>query len=227
MDFLQGILRYDVNHLPFIVLSLLLCFTIHEFAHAYTAYKFGDDTAYKLGRVTLNPIAHLDWLGFILILIAGFGWAKPVPVNSGRFKKPKQMRVLVSLAGPLSNLLLGILAIIIYVILIKIGVVVDSDLRIGSAISIFFYYLMAFNFLLFVFNLIPLPPLDGYRILIEYVPLKLRIKLIQNEHWGSIIFLILVFIPGLRRYTIDPILELGVTLHWNILLFFSQLFNIV
>lgn len=227
MDFLQGILMYDVNHLPFIVLSLLLCFTIHEFAHAYTAYRFGDDTAYKLGRVTLNPMAHLDWFGFILILIAGFGWAKPVPVNSGRFKKPRQMRVLVALAGPLSNLLLGIVAIFIYLLLLKLGVIVDNDLRVGSAITLFFKYLISFNFLLFVFNLIPLPPLDGYRILIEFLPLKLRIKLIQNEHWGSIIFLILVFIPRLRNYTIDPILGLGVILQWNIMSFFSQLLNLV
>lgn len=227
MDFLQNIIRYDLEHLPFIILSLLLCFTIHEFAHAYTAYKFGDDTAYKLGRVTLNPLAHLDFFGFALILIAGFGWAKPVPVSASRFKKPRQMSIIVSFAGPFSNFVLGFIAIVIYALLIKFGVVVDHDLRIGSAINLFFGYLIFFNFLLLVFNLIPLPPLDGYRILSELLPLNIRWKLQQQEHWGAIIFLILVFIPFLRQYTIEPVLALGQIIQVNLMQFIFQLFQII
>ena len=168
----------------------------------------------------------MDFLGFILILIAGFGWAKPVPVRASKFKKPRQMSILVSLAGPLSNLLLGFIAIVIYAVLIIMGVVVDNDLRIGSAITIFFSYLIGFNFLLLVFNLIPLPPLDGYRIVSELLPLKLRFKLMQNEHWGAIIFLILVFIPFLRQYTIDPVLKLGQIIQLELMQFVFLMFNI-
>ena len=223
MDFLSNIIRYDIEHLPFIILSLLLCFTIHEFAHAYSAYKFGDDTAYRLGRVSLNPMVHIDWLGFILILIAGFGWAKPVPVRASRFQKPRLMSIIVSLVGPLSNLLLGTIAIIVYVLLIKAGLVIDNDYRIGSAIMVFFSYLITFNFLLFVFNLIPLPPLDGYRIVSELLPLKTRYMLSQNEHWGSIIFLLLVFIQPLREITIDPVLALCQSMAGGITNFVVQL----
>ena len=106
-NFLSGILRYPIEQLPFVVITLLIAFTVHEFAHAYTAYKFGDPTAKDQGRLTLNPIQHLDPLGTILILIAGFGWARPVPVNRRHFKNPRAAGVLVSLMGPVSNLLMA------------------------------------------------------------------------------------------------------------------------
>lgn len=209
---LQDFIRFPLEDLPFLVLALILSFTIHEFAHAYCAYKFGDDTAYKEGRVTLNPIAHLDLLGFILILIAGFGWAKPVPVRASRFRKPRTMSVIVSVAGPLSNLLLGIISIVILLFLYHSGILTSVPERVASAIDLFLSYLILYSFILFVFNLIPLPPLDGYRILVEFMPLRIRYKMEQNIQWGMIIFLLMVFIPPLRRYTIDPILDLGIQL---------------
>ncbi|MFC6332465.1 site-2 protease family protein [Paenibacillus septentrionalis] len=217
-------LAFPIDVLPFIVLVLLIQFTVHEFAHAYAAYKFGDDTAYREGRVTLNPFVHLDILGFILILVAGFGWAKPVPVRSSRFKNPRAMSIIVSLVGPLSNLLLGILSIIIFVILIKTGWIFAGSEGVASAIEVFFTYMIHFSFLLFVFNLIPLPPLDGYRIVSELLPFHTRYKLDQNAHWGTIIFLLLVFIEPLRRYTLTPILLWGQKLSYDILNFFMVLF---
>lgn len=213
---LNSILAFPLNVLPFVVLVLLIQFTVHEFAHAYAAYKFGDDTAYREGRVTLNPMAHLDIFGFILILLAGFGWAKPVPVRASRFKNPRMMSVIVSLVGPLSNLLLGIISIIAYVLLIKAGVMSSVSEGVASAIDVFFNYMIHFSFLLFVFNLIPLPPLDGYRIVAEFLPLQTRIKLEQNAHWATIIFLLLVFIPPLRSVTITPILSLGTQMSHSI-----------
>ncbi|GIQ66932.1 hypothetical protein PACILC2_55000 [Paenibacillus cisolokensis] len=108
---MERFLWYPLEDLPFIVIVLVLAFTVHEFAHAYSAYKFGDHTAYNAGRVTLDPRVHLDVLGTILILIAGFGWAKPVPVNPNRFKRPRLMGVIVSAVGPLSNLALAVLGI--------------------------------------------------------------------------------------------------------------------
>ena len=222
MDF-SGLFRFSLDELPFIVLVLLIAFTVHEFAHAYSAYKFGDDTAYREGRVSLNPMVHLDWLGFILILIAGFGWAKPVPVRASRFKNPRVMSVIVSLVGPLSNLVLGIISIIVYIIFVKTGWLFAGSEGVTNALTLFFGLMIHYNFLLFVFNLIPLPPLDGYRIVSEFLPLRTRFKLDQNAHWGSIIFLLMVFIPPLRAVTITPVLMLGVQMSQSITNFFVSI----
>lgn len=221
----DSFLAFPLEVLPFIVLVLLIQFTVHEFAHAYAAYKFGDDTAYREGRVSLNPMVHLDIFGFILILLAGFGWAKPVPVRASRFKNPRPMSVIVSLVGPLSNLLLGIISIFIYALLIKTELIFVGSAGVTSAIEVFFNYMIHFSFLLFVFNLIPLPPLDGYRIVAEFLPLQTRYKLEQNAHWGTIIFLLLVFIPPLRNITIGPVLTFGSDLshlifNWVLTLFY-------
>ncbi|OBR63108.1 zinc metalloprotease [Paenibacillus oryzae] len=214
---------FPIEELPFIVLSIILCFTIHEFAHAFTAWKFGDDTAYKEGRVTLNPVAHLDFLGFIFIILAGFGWAKPVPVRASRFSNPRLMSVIVSAAGPVSNFLLGVLSFFLLFLLYRFGLVDGASDGVRAAIETFFGYFIHFNFLLFVFNLIPLPPLDGYRIVMEFLPLNLRFKIEQHAQWGVIIFLLLVFIPPLRAVTIGPILG------WteNITLFVGKLVSFV
>lgn len=220
----MNFLAFPLEVLPFIVLVLLIQFTVHEFAHAYAAYKFGDDTAYREGRVTLNPFAHLDIFGFILILIAGFGWAKPVPVRASRFKNPRVMSVIVSLVGPLSNLVLGIISIFAFVLIFKSGMLSSASAGVISAVEVFFSYMIHFSFLLFVFNLIPLPPLDGYRIVAEFLPLQTRFKLEQNAHWGTIIFLLLVFIEPLRRVTIGPILGIGSQLADSILRFALALF---
>lgn len=204
---LGGFFRYSLDELPFVVLVLIIAFTVHEFAHAYSAYKFGDRTAYELGRVTLNPMAHLDILGTLLILIAGFGWAKPVPVNRGRFKHPRLMGVVVSAVGPLSNLLIAFLGALIYVALMKFGALDHASKGVVDAVKMFFGFLIQINSLLFLFNLIPLPPLDGYRIIEDLAPLHVRIKMSQNEQWGIFVFLILIFIPPLYRVTLQPILQ--------------------
>lgn len=206
---LQDLFRFDLKDLPLVALALIISFTVHEFAHAYSAYKFGDDTAYKAGRVTLNPAVHLDLLGSILILIAGFGWAKPVPVMASNFRKPRLMSIIVSAVGPLSNLVLGILSIFIFIILHKTGLLYAGSPGLQYTLSGFFGYMIQYSFLLFIFNLIPLPPLDGYRIVAELVPLKTRYKMEQHMQWGIIIFMLMVFIRPLREATLQPILGLG------------------
>lgn len=122
MDILQNIIRVDLDQLPFLLITILIAFTVHEFSHAYFANKFGDPTARLLGRMTLNPAVHFDFFGILLLLVAGFGWARPVPVNRDNFSRPRLMGVIVSAVGPISNLLLGIIGAIIYGALAATGV---------------------------------------------------------------------------------------------------------
>ncbi|CAH0151216.1 site-2 protease family protein [Peribacillus sp. NPDC101481] len=215
MEFFDQIgrfLAYPLEQLPYVIVSLLIAFTVHEFSHAYVAYKFGDPTAKNEGRVTLNPISHLDPIGTLLILIAGFGWARPVPVNRFHFKNPKLAGVLVSFAGPFSNLLVAILGYLIFYGLLAAGVGPDLPFFVQP----FFEVLINLNILLFVFNLLPLPPLDGYRIVQDLVSADLRAKMTQYEQYGSLIFLILIITP-LSKYTIGPILNNVVPLVGDVL----------
>lgn len=138
MDFLNQILRVPLDQLPFYLITLVIAFMIHEFSHAYFANKFGDPTAKLLGRVTLNPAVHFDLFGIILLLIAGFGWARPVPVNRDNFSRPRLMGVVVSAAGPLSNLLLGVVGTVVYVMLGHFGVLESiTNERLLQAVLIF------------------------------------------------------------------------------------------
>lgn len=207
---LNSFFRYPLDQLPFFLLTILIAFTVHEFAHAYFANKFGDPTAKLLGRVTLNPVVHFDLFGVLLLLIAGFGWARPVPVNRANFDKPRLMGVIVSVAGPLSNLLLAIIGTIIYASLVGSGALggIENE-RLLTAISTFFYMFNLTNFFLFLFNLIPLPPLDGYRILEDLLPPSISRKLQGVEQWSVFIFLLILVIPPLQRATIQPLYQLA------------------
>jgi Zn-dependent protease len=193
-------LAYPLEKIPYVALTLIIAFSVHEFAHAFIAWKFGDETAKNQGRLTLNPMKHLDPLGTILIFIAGFGWARPVPVNRFFFKNPRLAGVSVSFAGPLSNLVMASLAFILWYALVASGLAASLPSFVPEFLDIF----IQLNAVLFIFNLIPLPPLDGYRIVEDLVPRDLRAKMTQYEQYGMLIFLILVITP-LDRYTIQPI----------------------
>lgn len=198
------------ERLPFYLLVLMLAFAFHEFAHAYSADRFGDPTPRSMGRVTLNPRVHLDLLGTILIFLVGFGWAKPVLINPNHFRRPRLMNLIVSLAGPLANLLLAALGMLGLYILQAAGAFDAMSSGVRVAVSLFFTILITLNLVLFLFNLLPLPPLDGYRILETFLPVSLRIKLAGVSQWFVFVFLLLVFVPSLSAATLGRVFALQV-----------------
>lgn len=154
---------------------------IHEFAHALVATKLGDQTARLSGRLTLNPLAHLDFFGALMMIIAGFGYAKPVPVNMNNFKKRKLYMALTAAAGPFSNLLVALVFSFLYCAVYKFGSVTQGSA--AQIASIFFMYVVSINVSLAVFNFIPVPPLDGSRILTAILPDRYYYKIMQYERY--------------------------------------------
>ncbi|MDX8363650.1 site-2 protease family protein [Cytobacillus sp. IB215665] len=213
---MSNFLAFPIEQIPYVVIALVIAFTLHEFAHAYVAYKFGDMTAKNQGRLTLSPLSHLDPIGTLLIFIAGFGWAKPVPVNRYFFKNPRLAGVLVSIAGPLSNLVIAFVGLFILNAMVHFGIIGLLPIGFGDSLYSFFIILINLNVLLFVFNLLPFPPLDGYRVIEDLSPPDIRAKLTQYENYGALIFLILVITP-LDRYTIQPIFNTFIPFVNNIL----------
>ena len=162
--------------------------TVHEFSHAYAAYKLGDSTAKDEGRLTLNPLKHIDWLGFFLIIIAGFGWAKPVSFNPNNLKNKHRDEIIISIAGPISNFLLAILFFIIARVLYSTSYFQTSGLEIINLIMTW----GIINFSLFVFNLIPIPPLDGSHIYLTYLK-EINPKLMTNMYkWGTLGLILII-----------------------------------
>ena len=169
--------------------AILFAISVHESAHAWVAYKLGDPTAKNAGRISLNPLRHLNPVGMIMMLLVGFGWASPVMINAGNFKKPKVGMAVSSLAGPLSNLLLGFIGAAGMVLTVQLG---DLSLRIIQALVLFFYVFISLNVCLAVFNLITIPPLDGSRILLLFLPERVYFKIMRYEQYILIALIILM-----------------------------------
>ncbi len=218
-------LPFPTDHLPFVFLAIVIAFTVHEYAHARWAYRFGDPTAYKLGRVTLNPMPHVSLLGLLFIMLLGFGWARPVPVNRSNFKRPRLMSIVVSAVGPLSNLIAAVVAAAAAYALFSTGTLDAASPGLYRAAGLIFFYIVHINMLLFIFNLIPLPPLDGYRILEDLAPLRLRLQMMKYEAWGVYIFLLIVFITPVFNVTIGPILGQVTVWRDGLLGFMAALFG--
>lgn len=167
---------------------IFLTSPIHEFAHGFIADRLGDPTARYQGRLTLNPFAHIDYMGALGILLVGFGGARPVPVNPYNFRNPKRDMAFVAVAGPLSN----IVAAFVCMVLANLVLVTPRTLAFYYVFS-FFYFIAQINVRLAVFNLIPVPPLDGSRILAQFLPNRIYYKLMQYERYIYFILIILVF----------------------------------
>jgi Zn-dependent protease len=176
------------------IITLVIAFTIHELAHAITAVQLGDETPRRMGRVTLNPLAHLDPLGSLLLVFAGFGWAKPVQVNPYNLRPGPQLGMgIVAAAGPFSNLVMAALAAIPF----RLGIVPNiGGGGIFPSLSDFLLEFIYINLLLMLFNLIPLPPLDGSKILRAVAPRQWDSILNPLEQYGPLLLMALVFLGG-------------------------------
>jgi Zn-dependent protease len=173
------------------VVAVVLALTIHEFSHGLVARFLGDHTAEDAGRLTLNPLVHIDWIGFFLLLLAGFGWAKPTPINPYNLKYRRFGSAIVALAGPISNLTTA------FIIAIALRIITSvTDITADNLMLVFFLLFIEINTLLAAFNLIPIPPLDGSKILYSFVGARYPEVVIFLERYGMWLLLGLVFFGG-------------------------------
>jgi Zn-dependent protease len=207
---LQGDLSDIIDQLPFFI-AIITAVTIHEFSHARIATWFGDDLPRRAGRLTLNPLAHLDPMGSLLFLVAHFGWGKPVPINPSAMRNPNVGWALSSAAGPASNL-------------VSAAIVVGLIVSLGRPADTFFHEIVqqfvGISVTLAIFNLIPIPPLDGFGFVFGLSPRPLKIALLPVQRYGGLILLALIFLPTFSRSfppVLQTVLRAGTNLFFTIL----------
>ena len=199
-----GVVIYILSTLTVIFLTL----PVHEFAHGWAAVKLGDNTPRWQGRLTINPFAHIDYIGALCILLFGFGWAKPVQVNQNNFRNPKRDMALTALAGPLSNIIVALIAMLLFNACLNLLGLIGVWVR---YVSWFFFYIASINVSLAVFNLIPIPPLDGSRLLSALLPYKYYYALMRYERYIFFGLLALLWIGVLDvplNYLSDALMNL-------------------
>ena len=193
----QGMLLFLMS-----AVACLICLTIHELAHGLMARQLGDPTAKVNGRLTLNPLAHIDWVGLFLLLTVGVGWAKPVPTDARRFKHPKAGMAITALAGPAANLILAYLSMAVWKAVYYWAP--ENDLTLYA--TYFLHYMVLMNVGLAVFNLIPVPPFDGSRIALLFLPQRLYFKVMRYEHQIMIAVLLLA-LTGLLNIPLSVVVN--------------------
>ena len=190
VDFVGAII-YILSTLAVIFLTM----PVHEFAHGLAAVKLGDDTPRWQGRISLNPFAHIDYMGALCILLFGFGWAKPVQVNARNFRNPKRDMAITAFAGPLSNIIVAFIALLIFNIMQVL--VLKTNAQVVWYICSFLYFIAEINIRLAVFNLIPVPPLDGSRLLSALLPYKYYYALMRYERYIYLGLMAMLFLGAL------------------------------
>ena len=196
-DDIGGFLTNLIAGLPGIVIAMV----IHEYSHARVAYALGDYTPRLQGRLTLNPAAHVDPIGLLMLFVVHFGWAKPVQINPMNFSNPRRDDILVSLAGPASNLITSFVALIILVLLAKF------DFPLSEGLLIVFNLIIVYNINFAIFNMLPIPPLDGSHILRNLLPYNLARAYEELERY-SFIFLIIILVTPVLSYVFVPLQRL-------------------
>ena len=196
----------DLTEMLKIVPAAVIGLTVHEFSHAFTAYKLGDSTAKDEGRLTLNPLKHIDWLGFFLIVIAGFGWAKPVSFNPANLRNKHRDEILISIAGPISNFLIAL----VFFIIARLLYFVDYFHTTAFGLEIINLIMIwgVINFSLFIFNLIPIPPLDGSHLYLTFLK-DINPKLMMNMYtYGTLVLLAIIIVENKLNINILHISQL-------------------
>ncbi len=208
-DLLTGDPRQAIVSVLLLMPIVLFALSLHETAHGYIAYKCGDNTAYLSGRLTLNPLRHLDPVGFLCMLVFGFGWAKPVPINTRNFDNPKKGMVLSALAGPVSNLILGVICSLLFGVVDALYVyfVLVKGCSVFAANCLYYVALLLLlgaqiNFIFALFNMIPIPPFDGSRLALAFLPAKTYWGLMKYER--QIMFGILITLLVLAQFNLSP-----------------------
>ncbi len=196
--------------------GVIIAISFHEFAHAWMAVKLGDDTPFRQGRLSLDPLKHIDPIGILMLLFCGIGWGRPVQIDSSNFepKYRKNGEAWVSAAGPVMNFILAFILSLILGILLKFAGLTFINSTVGNVILLMIQYAVAMNIGLGVFNLIPLPPLDGSKIFIRFMPYNVRNWIYDHEMWFYFAFLV-IWISGLASTIISPIINWLYTLIIN------------
>ncbi len=206
--------------LSIMLVPALMAITCHEVSHGFVADKFGDNTARSMGRLTLNPLKHLDIFGTLMVFIIGIGWAKPVPVNFNNLRHPKRDMIWVAAAGPVTNFVLAFLSAVALRGLgaVAEGIAGGTPQVFIEPVALMLGFSVYINLLLAIFNLIPVPPLDGGRVAVGLLPYRLATTYARIEPFGMIIIIALIFlpdvlhIPSIFQYVISPVLYAGIHL---------------
>ncbi len=197
----MGIYALDPAVQVILIPVIIFALSFHEFSHGWMAHRYGDPTAKLAGRLTLNPMAHLDIFGSLALYLMGFGWAKPVPVDPRNLHNPKRDMMWIALAGPVSNLIVALISGILLSILLRLGFISGQ-----SPLTMVLIMSLQINLVLAIFNFIPIPPLDGSRILGGLIPYKYQNELVKFEYYGPRILMGLIILSMFTRFNIFSVI---------------------